>query len=91
MEVLHVSQHDFQHGFVKETSDPAIVEATLAKPGVVLSRGVGTKDKFSEHATLPSLENLGITPKQQSRPEEDKPPDITNTKKQRARKPNPNP
>ena len=29
----------FHQGFAKETDDPAIVAATLAKPGVVLRRG----------------------------------------------------
>ena len=32
----------FQQGFAKETDDPAIVAATLAKPGVVLRRPVGS-------------------------------------------------
>ena len=43
----------FQQGFAKETGDPAIVAATLAKPGVVLRRPVGSDGAFSEHADLP--------------------------------------
>jgi colicin import membrane protein len=43
----------FQQGFAKETDDPAIVAATLAKPGVVLRRPVGSDSAFSEHAELP--------------------------------------
>jgi colicin import membrane protein len=43
----------FQQGFAKETDDPAIVAATLAKPGVVLRRPVGSAGAFSEHAELP--------------------------------------
>src|ERR687897_948901 len=43
----------FQQGFAKETDDPAIVAATLAKPGVVLRRPVGSDGAFSEHAKLP--------------------------------------
>jgi len=43
----------FQQGFAKETDDPAIVAATLAKPGVVLRRPVGSDGAFSEHAELP--------------------------------------
>jgi colicin import membrane protein len=43
----------FQQGFAKETEDPAIVAATLAKPGVVLRRPVGSDGAFSEHAELP--------------------------------------
>jgi colicin import membrane protein len=43
----------FHQGFAKETDDPAIVAATLAKPGVVLQRPVGSDGAFSEHAELP--------------------------------------
>jgi hypothetical protein len=43
----------FQQGFAKETDDPAIVAATLARPGVVLRRPVGSDGAFSERAGLP--------------------------------------
>jgi colicin import membrane protein len=43
----------FTQGFAKETRDPAIVAATLAKPGVVLRRPVGSNGPFTEHAKLP--------------------------------------
>lgn len=43
----------FKRGFAQETSDPAIVAATMAHPGVVLRRAVGTDSKFTEHADLP--------------------------------------
>jgi colicin import membrane protein len=43
----------FQQGFATETDDPAIVAATLAKPGVVLRRPVGSDGAFSERAELP--------------------------------------
>ena len=43
----------FQQGFAKETDDPAIVQATMAKPGVVLKRAVGSNGLFTEHAELP--------------------------------------
>jgi colicin import membrane protein len=43
----------FHQGFAKETDDPAIVAATVAKPGVVLRRPVGSDGAFSEHAELP--------------------------------------
>jgi colicin import membrane protein len=43
----------FQQGFAKETDDPAIVAATLAKPGIVLRRPVGSDGAFSERAELP--------------------------------------
>jgi colicin import membrane protein len=43
----------FHQGFAKETDDPAIVAATLAKPGIVLRRPVGSDGAFSERAELP--------------------------------------
>jgi colicin import membrane protein len=43
----------FHQGFAKETDDSAIVAATVAKPGVVLRRPVGSDGTFSEHAELP--------------------------------------
>ncbi len=43
----------FHHGFAKETNDPAIVAATMAKPGVVLKRAVGSKGAFTENPQLP--------------------------------------
>jgi colicin import membrane protein len=43
----------FEQGFAKETDDPATVAATLAKPGIVLRRPVGSDGAFSEHAELP--------------------------------------
>jgi 5-formyltetrahydrofolate cyclo-ligase len=44
---------DFTRGFAKQTDDPAIVAATMGKPGVVLKRPVGSNAPFSEHAELP--------------------------------------
>jgi colicin import membrane protein len=43
----------FQQGLAKETRDAAIVTATMAKPGVVLKRPVGSLGPFTEHAVLP--------------------------------------
>jgi colicin import membrane protein len=43
----------FHQGFAKEIDDPAIVAATLARPGIVLRRPVGSDRAFSEHAELP--------------------------------------
>jgi colicin import membrane protein len=42
----------FKQGFAKEVRDPAIVAATMAKPGVVLRRPVGSSGPFTEHAEL---------------------------------------
>jgi colicin import membrane protein len=43
----------FHQGFAKEADDPVIIAATMAKPGVVLRRAVGTDANFSEHAEFP--------------------------------------
>ena len=43
-----------QHGFAKISDDPKIVAATMAHPGVVLRRPVGSTGAFSEHARLPT-------------------------------------
>jgi hypothetical protein len=45
----------FRKGFGKETDDPEIVAATMAKPGVVLKRPVGSNAAYSEVAELPHL------------------------------------
>jgi hypothetical protein len=43
----------FHQGFAEETDDPAIIAATMAKPGVVLKRAVGSNGAFTENADLP--------------------------------------
>jgi colicin import membrane protein len=53
----------FKKGFAKETNDPKIVAATMAKPGVLLKRPVGSSGPFGENAELPQInkitQNLG--------------------------------
>src|SRR3954471_6662100 len=49
----------FHQGFATESQDPEIVAATMAKPGVVLRRPVGTDAAFREHAALPSDLTIG--------------------------------
>lgn len=44
----------FHQGAAEESHDPDVIAATLAKPGVVLRRPVGTDRPFSEHAELPT-------------------------------------
>ncbi len=44
----------FHQGVAKETDDPEIVAATMAHPGVVLRRTVGSDQQFSEDASLPT-------------------------------------
>lgn len=53
LEAWGSNQNLFKRGFAKETDDPAIVAATMAHPGVVLRRAVGTEGEFSEKAVLP--------------------------------------
>lgn len=53
LEAWGMGHNAFQHGFAKPTDDPKIVAATMAQPGVVLRRAVGTKGAFSEHSELP--------------------------------------
>ena len=49
----------FHQGFAKEADDPKVIAATMAKPGIVLKRPVGTKETFRENAHLPT--NLPAT------------------------------
>jgi hypothetical protein len=50
----------FHQGAAKESDDPHVIAATMAKPGIVLRRPVGTDQPFSEHAELPTdLDNGG--------------------------------
>ncbi len=58
LEAWGTNSNLFHHGFAKEADDPAIVAATMAKPGVVLRRAVGSNASFSEHAGLP--EDLSV-------------------------------
>ena len=68
----------FHQGFAKEADDPAIVAATMATPGVVLRRAVGSTGSFSEHAKLPkdlaSGKANGTPGKHARKPEAESPP-----------------
>jgi hypothetical protein len=44
----------FHQGAAVESDDPEVVAATMAKPGVVLKRPVGSNGPFGEHAALPT-------------------------------------
>jgi hypothetical protein len=44
----------FHQGIARESDDPDVVTATMAKPGIVLRRPAGSSGRFSEHADLPS-------------------------------------
>jgi hypothetical protein len=47
----------FHQGAAKESDDPGVIAAAMAKPGVVLRRPIGSDGSFGEHAELPT--NLG--------------------------------
>jgi hypothetical protein len=55
----------FHQGAAKESHDPDVMAAAMAKPGVVLRRPVGTDRPFSEHAELPT--DLGGGPTKAAR------------------------
>jgi colicin import membrane protein len=44
----------FHQGFAKEVTEGPVVEATMAKPGTVLRRPVGSNKPFKEDAALPA-------------------------------------
>lgn len=54
LEAWGASSNLFHQGAAKETEDPDIVAATMAKPGVVLRRPVGSNGAFTESAELPT-------------------------------------
>jgi hypothetical protein len=52
----------FHQGAARESDDPDVTAATMAKPGAVLRRPVGSDGPFGEHAELPTeLGGLGPT------------------------------
>lgn len=62
----------FQQGFASQTKDEGIIAATMAKPGVVLRRPVGTNDPFQESAELPkgfAIPSVGKAGKTRQAPE----------------------
>jgi hypothetical protein len=48
----------FQRGFAKQSEDREVIAATMAQPGVVLRRPVGSNKRFQEHPELPTAESL---------------------------------
>jgi hypothetical protein len=63
----------FHQGAAKESDDPNVIAATMAKPGVVLKRPVGTNGPFGEHAELPANLGGGGKPAAVRKPEGRKP------------------
>jgi colicin import membrane protein len=54
LEAWGAQRNLFQLGTARETGDPQIVAATMAQPGVVLKRAVGTNTAFKLDAQLPN-------------------------------------
>lgn len=48
----------FHQGFARLSDDPKIVAATMARPGQILRRPVGTSGAFTEHAELPNVRDI---------------------------------
>ncbi|MBR0973933.1 MULTISPECIES: cell envelope biogenesis protein TolA [Bradyrhizobium] len=70
LEAWGASSNLFHQGVAKETDDPDIVAATMASPGIVLRRPVGSDGAFSENAALPTdLADGEAGPKRKARSE----------------------
>jgi hypothetical protein len=53
LETWGANSNLFHQGFAREVDDPKVVAATMAKPGVLLRRPVGSSGPFKEQADLP--------------------------------------
>jgi hypothetical protein len=67
----------FHQGFAKQTDDSGIVRATMARPGIVLRRPVGTDEEFTEDAEASGASFAGTprTGRPRKRPVAATPPD----------------
>jgi hypothetical protein len=54
LEAWGVDSNLFHQGAAMQSKDPDIIAATMAAPGVVLKRPVGSSGPFKEHAELPT-------------------------------------
>lgn len=71
LEIWGADSNLFHQGFAKETDDPAVVSATMAVPGVVLRRPVGTDAEFGETSALPKdllKKSAKTAPRRQTQP-----------------------
>ena len=77
---------DFKRGFAKQTDDPELVAATMAKPGTVLKRPVGSSGTYTEHAKLPKhlAEGTKDSPTKQQPKKKPQPPRKLDDKATRA-------
>jgi hypothetical protein len=58
LEAWGATSNLFHQGFAELTDDPKIVAATMARPGVILRRPVGSNGAFTENAKLPKLQDI---------------------------------
>ena len=54
LEAWEADSNLFHQGAARESDDPDVIAAAMAKPGVVLRRPVGSAGSFGEHAELPT-------------------------------------
>jgi len=81
------SSNLFHQGVAKQTDDPDVVAATMAKPGIVLRRPVGSNKAFTESAELPTDLAEGDTrPRAKRRAAKPAPKASRKTDDQQARK-----
>lgn len=73
----------FKRGFAEQTEDPKVVAATIATPGVVLRRPVGSDGEFTEKAVLPKAPEEGrqAPPDRAKRADASKKPDTKSDEK----------
>jgi colicin import membrane protein len=73
----------FHQGVAKESKDPDVIAATIAKPGVILRRPVGSDGSFREKAELPTdlgLAEVNGKPRNRRAKAKQKPPRKTDDK-----------
>jgi len=54
LEAWEADSNLFHQGAAKESDDPDVIAAAMAKPGMILRRPVGSDGPFGEHAKLPT-------------------------------------
>src|ERR1700752_3363017 len=54
LEAWGADSNFFHQGAAKQSEDPDVIAATMAAPGVVLKRPVGSSGPFKQHAELPT-------------------------------------
>ena len=69
LEAWGAGSNPFHQGAARETDDPAVVAATMAKPGMVLKRPAGSSGRFAEQAGLPDMDDASTGPKRKRRAE----------------------